>query len=313
MSLIPMKAGSLPAVEAQSIACAVSLSEVRNLKRLPVQDNSAQAWLAALDSQHAGASALPKDATVTHLHFGNEFCERLLPEAGVLSQALESAGRFGVELVLATPMLADKGLEQLRTLLRQLPDGSEVVANDFGTLRILQREFGTLRPVAGRMLCKVIKDPRLPNETWARLYPPGITAPPFVALLQRLGVVRMEMDVAPFAQAEDFADLPLPVAVHAPYGYSVKGRICRPGSLHQIGPDKFAPDHDCHKECLVYRGAMKREGPAAGRDLHTFQRGNTLFYRHSPAMQQAFSQAVDNGWIGRLVVAGDWHENHRTH
>lgn len=291
---------------------ALALSEARNLKCLPTAVGGVSEWLAALDSPHPALHAVPGDAAVSHLHFGNEFCERLLPEPRALVQALDTADRLGVALVLATPMLADRGLEHLRALLRRLPAGSEVVANDFGTLRLLQREFPTLRPAAGRMLCKVIKDPRLPNETWARLYPPGVTAPPFVALLQRLGVTRMEMDVAPFAHAEDYADLPLPVAVHAPFGYSVKGRICRPGSLHQAGPDKFAPDHDCNRECLVYRGTMQREGLAAGRDLHTFQRGNTIFYRHSPEMQQALARAAARGWVARLVIAGDWHENHRT-
>lgn len=292
---------------------AVALTEARNLKRLPKSESSATAWFAALESRHTELDALPDAVSVSHLHFGNEFCERLLPEADALVQALETAARLGVVLVLSTPMLADTGIGQLRDLLRVLPDGAEVVANDFGVLRLLQREFPALRPVAGRMLCKAIKDPRLPSETWARLYPSGVAAPPFVALLQRLGVIRMEMDVAPFARTEDYADLPLPVAVHAPFGYSVKGRICRPGSLHQAGPHKFAPNHHCHKECLVYRGAMQREGLAAGRDLHTFQRGNTLFYRHSPEMQQALSEAIGQGWVERLVIAGDWHENHRSH
>ncbi len=311
--MTPPEASAAKPVHAESLQYAVSLTEARLLKRLPVADRCLSTWLEALDSQHQEMREFTADARVTHLHLGNEFCERLLPEERTLAQAQSAAERLGVQLVLATPVLADRGFEALRGLLRRLPQGGEVVANDFGTLRLMQQEFSELRPVAGRMLCKVIKDPRLPNETWARLYPPGVSAPPFVALLQRLGVVGMEMDVAPFARATDYADLPLPVAVHAPFGYSVKGRICRPGSLHQEGPDKFAPDHDCHRECLVYRGAMQRDGMVARRDLHTYQRGNTLFYRHSPEMQQALFEACDEGWVSRLVIAGDWHENHRTH
>lgn len=290
---------------------AVSLSDARRIRRLP-SDRSMGEWLASLDGRHPGLQLAPDTAQVSFLYFGSEFCERLLPEVRELSRALETAARLGVCLVFAIPMLSDRGLAQVRRLLPLLPSASEVVANDLGTLRLLQREFSELSARAGRMLCKVIKDPRLPDEDWARLYPPGATAQPFAALLRRLGVVAMELDAAPFARAEDFAGLAFECAVHVPFGYSVKGRICRPGSMHQAGFLKFSPDHECNRECLVYRGAMRRRS-AGRKELHTFQRGNTLFYRHSPDMQKSIGEALAGKFVQRIVVAGDWHESHRTH
>ncbi len=169
-----------------------------------------------------------------------------------------------------------------------------------------------LCPVAGRLLCKMVKDPRLPSAEWTRLYPHGIHSGPFGAVLTQLGVQRIEMDVPPFADINDFRSDHARVSVHAPYGFSVKGRACRIGSLGQPPEGKFASDQDCRRECLSYVGDLSR-GDAGTGDLRTFQRGNTLFYRHSPSMNSALAAALAEGWIDRLILNGDWNENRRPH
>jgi len=252
------------------------------------------------------------DGAVTHLHLGNEFCERLLPGVEQLQQDLTACADSGLQAVFATPMVTDRGLIQLRRLLRQLPDATEVVANDLGVLRLLHREYPELKPCAGRQLGKMIKDPRLPSADWVQMYPSGIDGHPFRSLLQRFGVMRLETDVAPFAMPESLRGGDLPLSVHAPYGYSVLGRTCRIGSLHLAAADKFAPGHGCRRECLDYMGCMRRPAAQGSADLPTFQRGNTIFYRHSPTMTRSLRVAVERGWIGRLVISGDWNEDHRA-
>jgi hypothetical protein len=125
---------------------------------------------------------------VGRLHVGNEFCERLIPSPTLMKRAIALADAAGLALTLATPSVPDAGLARLRQLFRLLPEGSEAVVNDYGVLRLLAREFPALEPVAGRQLCKMIKDPRLPNEQWARLNPPGLGSPTFEAILGRFGV-----------------------------------------------------------------------------------------------------------------------------
>jgi len=243
---------------------------------------------------------------VGRLHLGNEFCERLVPSATVLRRAIGLAGAADLELTFATPSVHDAGLARLRRLFRLLPCGAEVVVNDYGVLRLLRREFPVLEPVAGRQLCKAIKDPRLPTEQWARLNPGGADAPAFRDTLDRFGIRRIELDVPPYARPGDLRAGGLALSVHAPFGYAVRGRICRIGSLRFGGERKFRPGLACSKECLRYACRLTRPGDWQSSDLESFQRGNTIFYRHDAGMRDAMWRAVANGWVDRIVLAGDW-------
>jgi len=250
----------------------------------------------------------PAACEIGRLHLGNEFCERLIPPPSVLRRAIRLADAAGLALTLATPSVSDAGLAKLCRLFRLLPGGAEVVVNDFGVLRLVAREFPVLRPVAGRQLCKMIKDPRLPTQQWARLNPGGADAPAFRIMLGRLGIRRIELDVPPFARPSDLRTDGLALSVHAPFGYAVRGRICRIGSLRFDAVGKFRPGLSCGKECLKYSCRLTRPADRARRDLESFQRGNSIFYWHDDVMQQAMWQAVANGWVDRIVVAGDWRE-----
>jgi hypothetical protein len=245
---------------------------------------------------------------VGRLHLGNEFCERLIPSVAVLRRAVALADAAGFKLTLATPSVPDAGLARLRRLFRLLPGDVEVVVNDYGVLRLLQREFPALEPVAGRQLCKAIKDPRLPSEQWARLNPGSADAPAFRDMLDRLGIRRIELDVPPYARPSDLRTGGPALSVHAPFGYAVRGRICRVGSLRFDGRGKFRPGLGCGKECLRYACRLTRPADRRRSDLESFQRGNSIFYRHDAGMRQAMWRAVANGWIDRIVLAGDWRE-----
>ena len=250
----------------------------------------------------------PSAGPLSRLHLGNEFCERLIPSPTLLKRAIGVADAAGLALTLATPAVPDKGLAQLRRLFRLLPDAAEVVVNDYGVLRLLAREFPVLEPVAGRQLCKMIKDPRLPTEQWARLNPPGLGSPEFEALLGRFGIRRAEVDVPPFARPADLRVGGLALSVHAPFGYALRGRVCRIGSLRFDGAAKFRPDQQCGKECLLWSCRLTRPADRGNRDLDSFQRGNSIFYRHDGNMQQAMWQSAASGWIDRIVLPGDWGE-----
>lgn len=249
-------------------------------------------------------------ARLSRLHYGNEFCEQLIPTRRELARVVALAGAAGLAVTLATPLVSDRGLDHIRRLLPLLPAGSEVVVNDLGVLR-LARAFAGLEPVAGRQLYKMVKDPRLPSARWARLNPPGAGTSALRELLARYGVRRLEMDVPPYARAADFPPDGLPLSVHAPYGYAVKGRVCRLGSLHHEDADKFAT-RPCRKECLTYACTLSREAVGA-HDLPTFMRGNTIFYRHNPEITRTLWELVERGAVDRIVIAGDWNESRGAH
>ncbi len=258
--------------------------------------------LSVSNAANAG-DLLARHDGVTRLQFGSEFCENLLPSPAQLRKMLALAEAHGLAFSLVTPICSDRSIKRLRKLLALLPLRAEVVANDWGTLRLLRAEFPNLTPVAGRLICKQVKDPRLPSAQWTQLYPHGIHAAPFIALLTRFGVGRVEMDVAPFASADELHSPQLAVSAHAPWGFAVKGRACRIGSLNLSDDEKFAIDGKCRRECLDYAATMTRDGSD---ELPTVQRGNALFYRHSEAMTEALNAAVQAGYVDRLIVSGDW-------
>lgn len=272
---------------------------------------STEVSIAMVETRHverllaAGPPTDPPEGPLRRLQFGAEFCETLLPGEAQLGRVIDLVARHGLSLSLATPLCSDAGMERVKGLLALLPAGAEVVANDWGVLALLRRDFPQLQAVAGRILCKMIKDPRLPSADWGRLYPHGIHSRSFTAMLKRFGVGRIEMDVPVFAVPEDFRSPAMAVSVHVPYSFTVKGRSCKIGSLNQPAEGKFATGHDCRRECLTYAATMVRPEKGGG-DLPTVQRGTTMFFRQSAAMAGAVAEAAAAGWVSRLILAGDW-------
>lgn len=246
--------------------------------------------------------ALPANARPTHFFLGSEFCEHLLPSPGAVGRAVSLAQRWDVVFGLVTPLACDGLFAPLRAVLERLPDGSEVTVNDWGVARLVHREFPDLRPVAGRMLGRMIKDPRLPSAAWARMYPNGLRAGRFREILDGLGIGRLELDFPPFGAPDLFAGIDFPVGVRAPFGYIAKGRICKAGSLGLETAEKFSPGRVCRRECLGFHEVGGRPGR---NELYTSQRGNTMYYRHSAAMAATVAQAIANGWVDRIVLSRD--------
>jgi hypothetical protein len=262
--------------------------------------------LCCTDPENLGALLL-SEGGAARVYLGNEFCENLILSRRELLRALAGLEERGLEASLATPMPSDGGIERLARLFEVLPAGTEVIVNDWGVLRLLRKRFPDLVPVAGRLLARQMKDPRLDSPEWSRLVPHGLFSASRIALLFELGFRRMEIDLSPHFVPDAIDARELRLTVHAPYGYCSKGRICRIGSCSLPDGRKFAPGHTCRRECLTYVARMERRSPV-GAGLRTFQRGNTLFYRYSDEMARSLRTLLERGRADRLAIAGDWHE-----
>lgn len=234
------------------------------------------------------------------VYLGHEFCEHLLPSPAFVARSLAVVNDAGIALTLATPMASDGCLRQLRRLLPLLPEATEVLCNDWGVAALVRRDYPALRVVAGRSLCKMIKDPRLPSAQWMRLQPHGLDSPAFVGLLDRMGVAAMEIDAPPFADAAFFSGLPRPLHVHIPFGYAAKGRTCKIAGLGRGAV--FAPGMACQRQCLAYTARMRRRDPPGGGDLATVLCGNTVLYRYPDSLSAAVAEAAGAQRIRRLVL-----------
>ncbi|MFO1377747.1 MAG: hypothetical protein U1F14_12185 [Steroidobacteraceae bacterium] len=259
-------------------------------------------WTGLLDDADLAAWLAP--LAPTHLYLGSELCEHLLPEPRAIATARAVAADRGLGLALLTPVASPAVIRELdEMLLPQLPDGAGVVVNDWGVARLLAERFPQLMAIAGRLLARMVKDPRLPGAEWASQCRHGLRSPGLGRLLERLRIRRLELDVPLHATVDDFAQLPLPAGVHLPYFVVAKGRLCRVGSTGLEGSDRFAPGRRCSRECLHLSAIMTRPGST---DRHeTLQLGNALIARHSAPMFAAVANAVAAGHITRLVVQGE--------
>lgn len=282
---------------------AVSFVRPRRLRWLDASpERRLEQWTSLLEDTNLAAWLAP--LAPTHLYLGSELCEHLLPEREMLAAAGSLAADRGLSLALLTPIASPAVIRELdEALLPQLPDGTEVIVNDWGVARLLAERFPRLAAIAGRLLARMVKDPRLPGAEWAPHCQHGLRSPWLHMLLERLGIRRLELDVPLHAAVDDFARLPLPVGVHLPFFVVAKGRLCRVGSTALKGSERFAPGRRCKQECLHLSATMTR--PSGADRYETLQLGNALLARHSTSMVDAVAGAVKAGHVTRLVIQGE--------
>ncbi len=238
------------------------------------------------------AILLGKRGPLGRIYYGPEFCEHLLPAPERLRRVLSVAREAGgLPVSLLLPWSTDAGLSRIRVLLVVLLEeagpGTEVVVNDWGVLRVVAREFPGLIPVLGRLMNKMMRDPRVtpffstgPPEARKALSGSSARLTVYQRFLADWGVRRLELD--PLYQGIDL-DLDgtgLRSTLWLPFGYVASGRICLSGSLHLSREDKFRYDLPCRHECQEYSVELgnTRSPFAESRDLVLWQRGNTVFY-----------------------------------
>lgn len=221
----------------------------------------------------------------SRLYFGNEFCERLLPDAETLKRAIKLTDKSRIGFTLVTPFLTEAGMNRLVPLLQVLeeerPD-SEIVINDWGLLRLL-REETACAPFAlaiGRLLTKQARDPRLSRSQ--KTLSPGamdhfrrsnVDVPVVTDFLLENRVTRVEFD-NPFHGIE--RDSPrIPASLYSPYVYLTTTRICtsnprcRPGETGRF----VMP---CNRECRGHASRLRHKRFPV--DL--LLKGNTIFFRN---------------------------------
>lgn len=266
-----------------------------------------QAEVRALVQQHCGC------VEFSRVYWGNEFCQRLIPGLDRLRTHYSAITESGLGFSLVTPYVTNEGLEKLKPLFQFLVEqgDAEVVVNDWGVLNVLRREYPQLKPVLGRLMNKMIRDPRVaqyydtpgaPREALRALRESSVTAHAYRKLLENYGIEMVELDNLFQGIALHFDQLGLRGSLYIPYGYVATGRVCMIGSLHLPKHDKFCVDNVCRRECLNYViEYCYSDSPFDNRDQRFFQKGNTVFYTHSDDMISWALLSAPGQGIRRIV------------
>ncbi len=234
----------------------------------------------------------------TRLHFGQEFCQRILPDIAGLDTAIGFARDRDADLTLVTPFVTDTALERTTELIGRLHDrapGSEVVVNDLGILTLIRENGWDLRPVLGRLLTKQKRGPRvtlleerIPPAAFHHYRRSNVSAPAFQAFLREQGVLRVELDNLLQGIDDDLTGSGLKGSLHYPYAYVTTSRCCPVALCGNSGArPSLTP---CGKECLRYGPfrLITRHMP-----VPLVLAGNTQFYRNDHLPDDLEARGID--------------------
>ncbi|MFB6093660.1 MAG: hypothetical protein ABEJ77_01795 [Halanaeroarchaeum sp.] len=184
------------------------------------------------------------DRDVDRLYYGNEFCDKRLPDPDDVVAALDRADREGLSFTYVTPILTPTKVEALDAILDRLEaagGADELVFNDWGAYAMTEgRSVG--EPVAGRVLSRQKRDPtveHLTGETDVPLRADGsavaettlehfqksvLNASYARDHFRRRGVDRVELDV--LTQGIFDEDVDLGASLYHPWNYVTVKRWC---------------------------------------------------------------------------------------
>jgi glycosyltransferase involved in cell wall biosynthesis len=239
----------------------------------------------------------------SRVYFGTEFCQKLIPARQSVEYLLNCTKKIKVAFTFVTPFVTDKGLERLRDiflLLKKEQDLIEVVVNDWGVLRLINQEFRQLKPVLGRLMFRLKRDPRIPtliNETQKSVRFKDASGNTVVVLPKRIPEALKEAYCKTnidFDEVSEFLlsnrinrvevdnllqglslDLPKKISgsVYFPFGYLTVTRYC-PVSVNSHGKTRIGK---CNRECQKYFWKMR----SSCIPKILYRKGNAQFYKNS--------------------------------
>jgi hypothetical protein len=262
------------------------------------------------------------------VYFGSEFCERRIPALDAMKTVLGRAGELGMKFTLATPFVTDQGLARVEVLLQHLNSfqkGCEVVANDWGVLRLLRTRFPSLEPVVGRLLVKQKRCPtltrvlkRAPAAALRKLaegskekglffqtklpramddYYMGSNAgsvPILQKYLASLGAHRIELDNPAHGVRVALGNGIRAASLHVPYVYVSTTFFCLSAGCDD--PQKSTlKRRPCTQQCSRYVFTLKHSSMPES----LYLRGNTHFYRNEKVVLARMARMG----VDRLVYA----------
>lgn len=222
----------------------------------------------------------------TRLYYGIEFCERLIPTTKELCKIIRFVIKNKVEFTLVTPYVTESYLKKVNYLLgmteRKIPF-SEVMINDWGVLNVLNKKYKKLRPILGRLLNKMKREPRvlnilnkLPNECIDELKTPEITVKSFREILKENNIKRIEFDnVLQGIKNVNIKKYGFKGSLYLPFAYVTTTRLCLANYCGEKNYD-YVGIFPCQKECQKFMFKLTHKTIPVPLIL----KGNTQFFKN---------------------------------
>lgn len=279
------------------VSIAASFTDFRNLNSITNFE----------DFQNQVIAKIPNSSSVSleQIRLGNEFCERLMPSRKQVEKSIFLAEKFKMTFALVLANLTDEGHKKLHRIMPALEPKNEIVVNDWGTAYLLSESYPEYTLIAGRLLCKHLKEARIATPEEFREVKWPVDNPHFKNVLSDLGINKAEVDLAPHTVVPGNKVEDVLLTLHLNRGYSAKSHVCKIGSAHQPKQKKFSSGHRCRRECLRFRTTISKLPHPRESTLEIYQRGNTWFYGYSDQMNISISQSLQNSIFQHAVVTLD--------
>lgn len=255
----------------------------------------------------------------TRLYFGSEYCQYRLPKAKDLVEAYAKAVKAGFAFTFVTPYVTQAGMVQLRQLLAELHDEAiksddtiEIVVNDWGVLYEV-KQYTHFQPVVGRLLNKMIRDPRVahlydredaPQKANAVLQTPAVSVSYFKRFLQTSHVKRIEFDNLIQNMGSPLGEEEFSSSLHIGFGVIASGRSCLVGTLHKPKEEKFKGEVKCKQQCRHYQVELVSKKERLGAlPTRNMQKGNSVFYQQTQELLKKGIQWAIEKNVNRIVVS----------
>lgn len=245
--------------------------------------------------------------SLDRVYFGREFCERLLPSKKEVVLAKGLCEKHGISFSLVTPFLSDKGLSLALKLAKSLSKEDELVVNDYGLLHSVNSSNLDLQFVAGRLLNRQYRDPRIssfkgrvPEDFLLHLTQSSASSKEFQKFLLQNNVKRVEFDNLLQGTSVGQARPGLRYSLYSPFVFVSTSRMCLSANCDRLSFHNRVGVLPCNKECLRYSFVLKNR--LFKQPLFLF--GNTVFFRNeklpgkTALLKGNFDRLVSNRGLG---------------
>lgn len=268
-------------------------------------------------SFHRVYSNLFGDVSPARVYFGSEFCHYRLTKLEHLLGAYEKVRENGYEFSYVTPYISQNRIDVLENIFRALAEyvrkaegqkRVEIICNDYGILHYIRENYGDcFQPVLGRLLNKLIRDPRVaehydrkdaPEHIKSQFKKASYSVDYYREFLKNLGVSMIEFDNVTQGIEANFENDDFQAAIHLGYGCVATGRTCLVGSMHVKKEEKFRGSVVCRQQCRHYTAELINRHPRIHSMQHrVFQKGNSVFFQQNEEhLKIGLNQAIEKNF-----------------